>query len=184
MRDDGLPEGVCGIYLGGGYPEMFGERLSRNESLREDVYRASLGGMPIYAECGGFMYLCREITDLEGHVHPMCGCFSASVRMLGRLKALGYREVCIAEDTCIGKPGTVIRGHEFHYSELMAEPDAMQAYRIADRSGMMRRTEGYQIRHTLGSYMHLMFASNPDTAWQFVACSARWAGVARESLCA
>ncbi len=176
MEAETLPEGIGGLYLGGGYPEMFGERLSRNESLRDAVYRASLGGMPIYAECGGFMYLCREIIDLEGRVHPMCGCFSASVRMLGRLKALGYREIRMAENTCIGKPGTVIRGHEFHYSELMSEPDAMQAYRIADRSGMMQRTEGYQIRHTLGSYMHLMFASNPDVARHFVECAAGWAG--------
>ncbi|MEW6260422.1 MAG: cobyrinate a,c-diamide synthase [Thermodesulfobacteriota bacterium] len=174
MTDDGLPEGTSGIYMGGGYPEMFGERLSHNERMREAIHSASLAGMPIYAECGGFMYLCREIVDLEGRTHPMCGCFSASVRMLGRLKALGYREVSLTEDTCIGKPGDIIRGHEFHYSELTQEPDAVQVYRIADRSGAVQRTEGYRIRNTLGSYIHLLFASHPDAARQFTASAMRY----------
>ena len=167
LTDDELPEGTCGVYIGGGYPEMFGERLSQNERMRKAICNASLSGIPLYAECGGFMYLCREIIDQEGRIYPMCGCFSASVRMLGRLKSLGYREVHLIEDTCIGKPGDILRGHEFHYSELIEEPDAMRVYRISDRSGAVQRTEGYRVRRTLGSYIHLLFASHPDAARRF-----------------
>lgn len=174
LTDDRLPQGTCGIYLGGGYPETFGKRLSQNERMREAIYRASLDGMPLYAECGGFMYLCREIVDQQGRTYPMCGCFSAAVRMLGRLKALGYREVHLREDTCIGKSGDTIRGHEFHYSELVEEPDAMRVYRIADRSGAAQRMEGYRIRNTLGSYIHLLFASHPDAAGRFTASAMQY----------
>ena len=99
----------------------------------------------------------------------MAGCFALATRMLPRLKALGYREVELSRDTIIGGQGLSIRGHEFHYSELADPPSPpATAYRIADRAGMERPAEGYLVRRTLGSYIHLHFGSAPRAAQSFV----------------
>ena len=128
--------------------------------------------MPVYGECGGFMYLGREIRDTEGRSHPMTGCFPFVTRMYPRLRSLGYREVALAADTAIGPAGTVLRGHEFHYSGLEETPENggwESVYDVSDRLGQPKTREGYQVRRTLGSYVHLHFGSRPDAAGHFVA---------------
>ncbi len=117
LKDGGLPEGIKGIYFGGGYPEMYARGLALNDFVKNDVREAARAGLPIYAECGGLMYLTEGITDLEGVFHPMMGLIPAKTTMLGRRKALGYREVTVTGDTLFPK-GSKARGHEFHYSEL------------------------------------------------------------------
>jgi cobyrinic acid a,c-diamide synthase len=125
--------------------------------------------MPIYAECGGFMYLCRYLRDLEGRNFEMAGCFPFSTRMLPRLKSLGYREVHLVGRCPLGQTGQVIRGHEFHYSEIIEPDPAVETvYAVTTRVGERRTDEGYQIHNTLGSYMHLHFGSQPDSAGHFV----------------
>ena len=125
--------------------------------------------MPIYGECGGFMYLCEELIDLNNKKYRMTGCFPFTTKMSTRLRALGYREVTLTRDTAIGNAGMKIRGHEFHYSELLnSSDDTPTAYAISDRSGMDKAPEGYVIHHTLGSYNHLHFGSQPDVARCFV----------------
>jgi cobyrinic acid a,c-diamide synthase len=170
IRDPAPPPDLGGIYLGGGYPELFAGPLAANESMRRCIREHSLTGMPIYAECGGFMYLCSELQDQQDRRFPMAGCFPFKTRMLERLKALGYREVQLVCRTIIGEKGAVIRGHEFHYSEI---PDALAAaegvYRITSRDGIQQTTEGYALRRTLGSYIHLHFGSAPQAAAAFVA---------------
>jgi cobyrinic acid a,c-diamide synthase len=126
--------------------------------------------MPIYAECGGFMYLCSELQDQQDRRFPMAGCFPFKTRMLPRLKALGYREVQLVGRTIIGEKGAVIRGHEFHYSEMAEAPAAAEAaYRIAGRDGIQNTMEGHTLHRTLGSYIHLHFGSAPQAAAAFVA---------------
>ena len=99
----------------------------------------------------------------------MSGCFPFATRMFTRLKALGYREINLTRNTVIGNAGLTIRGHEFHYSELVSLPrDVPTAYSISDRSGIDKAPEGYVINHTLGSYNHLHFGSQPDAARSFV----------------
>jgi cobyrinic acid a,c-diamide synthase len=124
--------------------------------------------MPIYAECGGFMYLCSELQDQPGRAYPMAGCFPFKTRMLPRLKALGYREVHLARRTLLGEGGAVIRGHEFHYSEMSdpaaGPPECETVYRVAGRDGAPKIAEGYAVRRTLGSYIHLHFGSAPRAA--------------------
>jgi cobyrinic acid a,c-diamide synthase len=169
LHDDDLPPGLDGLYFGGGYPELFAERLSSNQRMLSRIREQSAAGMPIYAECGGFMLLCADLQDLHGKSHPMAGCFPLATRMRPRLKSLGYREVRLNRDTIIGEQGLSIRGHEFHYSELAdhaATPAT--AYRIADRAGVERPAEGYMVRRTLGSYIHLHFGSAPRAAQSFV----------------
>jgi cobyrinic acid a,c-diamide synthase len=169
LTDDDLPQDADGLYLGGGYPELFAEKLAENSQLRDRVRGKSRDGMPIYGECGGFMYLCEELVDLNNARYPMTGCFSFATKMFPRLKALGYREITLTGDTVIGKQGIRIRGHEFHYSELTRlAPDFQTVYAISDRSGLDRSPEGYQINQTLGSYNHLHFGSQPAVAGHFV----------------
>ncbi len=171
LNDAALPDDLDGIYFGGGYPELHAASLAENRSMRNAVRHASRQGLPIYGECGGFMYLCRELTDAEGRTHPMCGCFPMSTRMHPRLRVLGYREVALTTDTLLGPDGAVLRGHEFHYSDLAAPPadgPVRTAYTVSARKGGKPRAEGYLIRRTLGSYIHLHFGSRPECALAFV----------------
>jgi len=169
LEDSDLPEGTDGIYFGGGYPEVYAERLAANERIRLQIAEASEAGMPIYGECGGFMYLCHHLVDVTGKKFPMTGCFPWGSRMLDRRKALGYREITCVADTPVGPRGTVIRGHEFHYSTLEPLPGEMDTvYRITNRKGHTPLPEGYLSRRTLGSYVHLHFGSAPDAAASFV----------------
>ena len=164
-----MPQDADGLYLGGGYPELFAGKLAENSMLRERIKRKSKDGMPIYGECGGFMYLCEELEDLDNVSYPMTGCFPFASKMFPRLKALGYREITLTDDTVIGRRGTSVRGHEFHYSELSRRASDFQTvYQISDRSGLDRPPEGYQINQTLGSYNHLHFGSQPTVAGCFV----------------
>jgi len=170
IAGDDLPRGIDGLYFGGGYPELFGDRLAANRRLRHRVKAKSEAGMPIYGECGGFMYLCEALIDLKGNRHEMAGCYPFTTKMASRLKALGYREVTLTRDAVIGDTGMTVRGHEFHYSELTTgTSDVQKAYRISDRSGLDKPPDGYLTNRTLGSYNHLHFGSRPETAQFFVA---------------
>lgn len=175
IYDAHLPDALDGLYLGGGYPELYADRLSQNRSMRSEIQAGSRAGMPVYAECGGFMYLCRTISNLDGQRFEMADCFPFSTRMLPRRKALGYREIEITGRTVIGQPGTVVRGHEFHYSEIPDMNASIPAmYKVASRRGGRQTVEGYQVRNTLGSYIHLHFGSQPDVARNFVAAARQY----------
>lgn len=163
LHDTQLPENIAGLYLGGGYPELHAEQLQKNTSMRQQIAAQAKAGLPIYAECGGFMYLCAAIE-----AQSMCGVFPAQARMLPKRRALGYRQVELIAETLLGPPGTLMRGHEFHYSEAEV-PDAIErCYQLSRRGGEQLGSEGYQIKHVLGSYVHLHFASNPQLAENFV----------------
>jgi cobyrinic acid a,c-diamide synthase len=176
LTDSRLPQGLNGLYFGGGYPELHAGALAGNRMLRQEIRQLSRMNMPIYGECGGFMYLCREMGDTDGNTFPMTGCLPFATRMLGRLKALGYREVIQSMATVLGPDGQVMRGHEFHYSTLTGEAvEVPGVYRMTDRAGMDKTTEGVVVGQTLGSYVHLHFGSCPQAAKHFVNACARWA---------
>ncbi len=166
------PPDVDGLYLGGGYPELHARELSENEGVRKAVRAFAEAGRPIYAECGGLMYLAETLEDPEGVAHPMVGVLPATVRMQPRKLSLGYTEVFFTSDTPLGPAGTVARGHEFHYSTLDPVPDSVaRAWRVEKRRGGAR-AEGYVIGRTLMSYVHLHFASCPEIPRRFVdACT-------------
>jgi cobyrinic acid a,c-diamide synthase len=169
LTDTGLPEGLDGLYLGGGYPELFTPQLAQNQSIRDSIKRFSDAGMPIYAECGGMMYLGAAITDLNEIRYPMTNCFPLETRMLPRLKSLGYREVRLVRDTVLGRAGQTVRGHEFHYSEISAQPEGIETvYSVSGRDGGHHFLEGYRVKNTLGSYVHLHFGSQPSVPSAFV----------------
>jgi len=169
LADAHLPEGVAGLYLGGGYPELHAATLAENRRLRKAIHARSREGMPIYAECGGFMYLCDRLTDIDGTIHSMAGCFPFETRMLDRRRALGYREIRLAAPCLLGPEGSVGRGHEFHYSELSGDASRVETvYNAARRSGQDTAAAGFRVHNTLGSYIHLHFGSNPAMACHFV----------------
>ena len=114
-----LPEECSGVYLGGGYPELFAGPISGNAGFLQSLRERAGQRMPIYAECGGLMTLGRYIDTIEGEKHQMAGLLPLGTKMLPRRKALGYTEVVLRRQCLLGKPGRVIRGHEFHYSEIV-----------------------------------------------------------------
>ncbi len=175
MEDSTLPKGINGIYFGGGYPELFAKKLSDNKSLLEEIQALSEKNMPLYGECGGFMYLCNDITDHDGDTHKMTGCLPFSLRMLNKLKTLGYREVAIKKASVLGETGHRVRGHEFHYSEIINVDETVETvYSVQKRVFNSSVEEGYLKGNTLGSYIHLHFGSNPKTAEKFVASCRKW----------
>lgn len=169
LEDAHLPEGMDGLYLGGGYPELHADRLAANRSLREEIWRFARSGGPIYAECGGFMYLCEAIRDLKGRTHPMVGVFPARADMLQQGLRIGYAEVRVTRPCPLGPAGLRARGHEFHLSRVSEMPDAVpRVYDVRPAWGGAGQPEGYLLGQTLGSYVHLHFGSNPEVADHFV----------------
>ena len=176
LADQTLPEGLDGLYLGGGYPELAGRELAANEGLRTAIQDFCRRGRPVLAECGGFMYLMDALTDPDGQVFPMAGVFPFRAVMGRRLASLGYRYVVTRAASPLGPAGTTVRGHEFHYSHLQDDADRLPGvYALSSRQGDLDVREGFLVGRTLGSYVHLHFGSNPAVADAFVAACAEQA---------
>ena len=174
-RDRWLPE-VDGLYFGGGYPEAAAMELSRNDAMLEAVRAFASDGGPIYAECGGLMYLSRGIRVLDSQWYPMVGLVPGEAVMSDRLQALGYVEVETAKPSILGPAGLRFRGHQFRYSNLEPIPaDVERAYTIRTRWGNEVSTEGYRIHNVLASYVHAHWASNPLAAEGLVDSCATYA---------
>lgn len=156
VSDSKLPDQVETFYFGGGYPELYAEALSINESMRQSILRKSHEGAVIYAECGGLMYLGRSITTIDGREYPMTGCMNYRTRMLSKLRALGYVEICPQEDFFVLNRGRKMRGHSFHYSDILFDTKALPNFYSGHP---VDKAIGYKIRNTLASYVHLHFAN-------------------------
>ncbi|MBI5561890.1 MAG: cobyrinate a,c-diamide synthase [Deltaproteobacteria bacterium] len=171
IKDNALPDGISGLYLGGGYPELHARPLAANQRMRGAIRRYAELGLPIFAECGGLMYLGEGIEDKKGRAHDMSGVFPWTTRMLDRRASLGYREVEAAKGCPMLPMGGVIRGHEFHYSEMTgrAAGRIRRVFRLTEG-----RAEGFVYKNTLATYIHLHFASNPAFAKGFVALCEKW----------
>jgi cobyrinic acid a,c-diamide synthase len=166
-RDATLPD-VDGLYFGGGYPELHARELSANHSLHEAIRQFAAAQRPIYAECGGLMYLCAAIHTSVAERFPMVGLFQAEARMARERKALGYVELETTRTTLLGPPGTRLRGHQFRYSELVGPQPADTAYRARLRRTGASFEEGYVTQRVLASYVHAHWGATPDVARAFV----------------
>ena len=182
LIDAALPEDCCGLYLCGGYPELHGRELAANRNMLESVCGFIGPGGPVYAECGGYMYLMSALTDAKGETWPLVGHFPWACRMESRRQALGYREASSLVSSCLGPAGTRARGHVFHYSTAL-EPDLGQPaasgaparlFVTLDARAQAREPEGACLGSVAAAYMHVHFASNPDLARNFVAACARF----------
>ncbi|HEX4218401.1 MAG TPA: cobyrinate a,c-diamide synthase [Acidimicrobiales bacterium] len=158
LVDPALPDDSAGLYAGGGFPEVYAEALSANLPLLADVRRRMERGLVTWAECGGLLWLCRS---LDGH--DLCGAIGADGSMTGRL-SLGYRVATARSETPIAGRGTVLRGHEFHYSTV--EP-AGSALELAGRTGSA--AAGFSSPTLMASYLHLHLGADPGPAERFVA---------------
>lgn len=175
LAERALPQ-VDALYLGGGYPELFAPALAANAPLKAAFADFAARGGPIYAECGGLMYLAQAIETLDGARHPMVGLLPGVARVQPRLQALGYVEVTTRAPTILGPPGLVLRGHQFRYSELVELPaGGERRYELCRRRDDQRSLEGYASGNVLGSYVHAHWASNPSVAGGLVAAARAFA---------
>ncbi len=158
MRDP-LPPDLDGLYVGGGYPELHAEELAENTGTTTAIRQFADGGGPIYAECGGLMYLAEQLR-VGDSVYPLCKVLPFSTTMPAALK-LAYVEV----ETTGGLfgPGRSARGHLFHRSEISGDLPTSRCYQVRTSRGD-HGEEGYQYRNVLASYVHLHFASDPGLA--------------------
>ncbi|NJL54250.1 cobyrinate a,c-diamide synthase [bacterium] len=165
LSDRTLPEQICGLYFGGGFPEVFAAELSENGAVRQAVQAAIAAGMPTYAECGGLMYLCTHLIDFEVHSYPMVGSLPAIAQMGARL-TLGYRQATVQQATPLLTIGDVVWGHEFHHSRLDVHPEA-PIFSLRNYDGTQSSTEGWRSPQLHASYLHLHFGDK-------LAMLARW----------
>lgn len=164
LNDSNLPENLDGLYLGGGYPELWADQLSSNKSMISSIKDWIEDDGPVYSECGGFMYLTKGIVDQDGRFHEMVDIFPVQSRMQKNLAALGYREIHLQDDSFFGPTGTTIRGHEFHYSGIDGMPSSIDRLYEENKSSC----EGYRYKNCVGGYAHLHFGYNPNVTAEFV----------------
>ena len=167
LRDETIPAGLHGLYFGGGYPEEHAAALAANGPMLSAIRRFAQD-RAVYAECGGLMYLAQGIETVDGRRHPLLGLLPAWTRMRSRRQSLGYVEITLTRECLWGQPGERLRGHEFHYSELVNDPDWPTAYDLRYRRSDRVSHEGFQRGPLLASYTHLHFASRPGAVEQFV----------------
>ena len=169
LADSALPP-CDGVYIGGGFPELFARDLAANRGVMADLAIAAARGLPVYAECGGLMYLSAGITDLDGHRHAMAGLAPGWSSMPGERLSLGYATVTARGDNLLLPAGASTRGHEFHWSRIDRVDADTAAWDITEQPG---RPEGYALGSVLASYIHLHFGANPALAPALVAACAR-----------
>jgi cobyrinic acid a,c-diamide synthase len=160
MADADLPSEIDALYFGGGFPEVFAKPLAENHSFLTALRRAHRAGLPIYAECGGLMYLVEAIQDRAGSRYPMAGLLPGVCRLTDRLQNFGYKEVLSLRHSLLGPPGWHTRGHEFHYSLWEERPPESSLYRTCSSHGD-KREEGYSVGQLTASYVHLHFDACP-----------------------
>lgn len=170
LTDTALPPGTQGVYLGGGFPELFAAELSGNTPMHRALRAASQAGLPIYGECGGLMYLGRTLTDRDGNAWPMVDLVPYDSHLGSERVTVGYRTVTAIRDSPLLPAGAASVGHEFHYSQL-TDPvsDETAAYRVAERENS---PEGFAGGNLLASYVHLHFGTDPRVAARLVAACA------------
>ena len=173
--DPSLPPDVVGLYIGGGFPESFSIQLSANSTLINQIRELAAEEMPIYAECGGFMYLGRSLTTAMQPVASMVGVFGIDAIMDPEHLVIRYVSIRTLLDSPLGPAGTVARGQEFHQSRIIGTRAGRAIYHVTATSGEQYQ-EGELAGCALGSYVHLHFSSNPRLCHSFVERCAAWRG--------
>jgi cobyrinic acid a,c-diamide synthase len=171
IREQELPR-IDGLYIGGGFPETHARLLSENSAFRRSVRRAAEGGLPVYAECGGLMYLGESLT-LKGEVFPMVGVFPVSFSMEKRPQGHGYTILEVDRENPFFPVGTGLRGHEFHYSRPLhrGEDRISFAYRVKRGWGFDGEKDGLCYKNVLATYSHLHALGCEEWADGFVAAA-------------
>jgi cobyrinic acid a,c-diamide synthase len=154
IHDCALPNAIDGVVFGGGFPEVYADALSQNESMRSEIRSAMDAGLPCYAECGGLMLLAEELVALDGTRYPMARAVPGVVEMTGRLHHFGY---CVCSGLA-GADSAEFRGHEFHYSRWQAESQTANLWTVRRKRLGSERREGFTRHNLHASYVHLYFS--------------------------
>ena len=170
LHDDALPAGAQGLILPGGYPELHAQALAANEPMRRSVREAIQNGLPCLAECGGFLYLHRELEDMEGRSWPMAGVLDARAYRTPRLGRFGYITLTAKADTAFLPAGEIVRGHEFHYFESESCGDALRAQKPTGSRGW---DCGHSRGNLLMGFPHLYYPSDPQLIERFLRACAK-----------
>jgi cobyrinic acid a,c-diamide synthase len=166
LKDKYLPT-VDALYIGGGFPELYAAGLESNATLRKDIAQAASDGLPVYAECAGLMYLCRSIRTAQG-AYQMCGVIDADVTIGKKPVGHGYVMSEVTRDNPFFTRGTMIYGHEFHYSKLTYDKDPEFAVRMRRGFGVNGINDGVVRNNVLASYAHIHAWGVPEWAPAFV----------------
>lgn len=170
LHDKELPN-IDGLIFGGGFPELYAKELSDNSGMMKSIKEAADNGVPVYAECGGFMYLTEKLTDSDCTSFKMASVIPVNCKINKRLQSIGYIEAKSITDTVLCPAGTVVRGHEFHFSsiEMIKEEDSFPwAFNFHKRSSGAKYMSGYASKNVLASYLHIHFAGHSHLALNFV----------------
>lgn len=181
LHDRVLPD-LDGLYLGGGYPEVHAAALTANVDLRQAILEFGRQGKPIYAECGGLMYLMEAICMVDGQRAEMVGMFPGQATMDRRACTIGYRTLEVTGSCWLGPVGMTVKGHEFHYSSISQPQPVEHIGRIADAARRHERPEGLVHRNVIALYTHLHFGSRPAVAAHFVQTCAAAQGAPHTSM--
>lgn len=168
LEDKILPKNIDGLILGGGFPEMFAGRLEKNISMRKSIKSAAENNLPIFAECGGYMYLMKSIKNFDGEIFKMCDVIPNRAEMTKKLQTVGYVEAALRKNCIIGAAGDKIHAHEFHFSietENLAEEEIFDCEKL--RTGK-KYFVGYAEKNIVASYLHIHFAGCPNATKNFV----------------
>ena len=165
LEDEAVPSNACALIFGGGFPEVFADTLAANKSMLNSIRRANENKMPIYAECGGYMYLMQGIFDFDGNFHAMAGIIPATAKMNKKLQTVGYVQAKNLQDNILGEKDETYHGHEFHFSTQNEQAqDFPWAFEFTKMRNNARYKAGYAKDNILGSYLHLHFLGAPEAA--------------------
>jgi len=170
FKDKKLPD-IDALYIGGGFPEIFPDALERNKKLRERIFNFCDEGKPVYAECGGLMYLGEKLLNKEGEEYEMVGYLPITTKMQEKFQALGYVRNVVIKDNPISRKNDILVGHEFHHSKVELRGKVKYTCKTMRGTGISGKHDGILLKNTLASYMHLHVLSYPNMIKNFLECA-------------
>lgn len=171
INDGSLPD-VDTLYIGGGFPEVFASELEKNSTLREDILEFCEDGRPVYAECGGLMYLGERLITPRGK-YEMVGFLPLDTKMMQRFQALGYARRVALRDSPIARKGDVLLGHEFHYSRVRLKDKVDYAFKTSRGKGVDGAHDGVMKKNTVAGYLHFHVLAYPKMVENFLGTAER-----------
>jgi cobyrinic acid a,c-diamide synthase len=163
--DKNIPDNINGIYIGGGYPELFSKELSENISLKDNIKKSAFNKMPIYAECGGLLYMLKSLKPFDDKTYEMTGIIDGIGFMTNKLKRFGYVEIEALTNNLIFKKGEKVKAHEFHYSDYEINT---KNYTYYVKKKNKTWNCGYVLNNVLAAYPHIHFYSNLNLVRNFI----------------
>jgi cobyrinic acid a,c-diamide synthase len=167
LQDQCIPDHIQGLYFGGGFPEVFAQQLTSNKTVLQQLKQIIEADLPTYAECGGLMYLCKELIDLQEKTWPMVGIIPSTVTMQAKL-TLGYRQAIALQDSPVVTAQQTTMGHEFHRSQLIIAPQYPQWQLQGVHQSSMPSSEGWNVKQVHASYLHLHWGVTTSVARRFI----------------